>query len=697
VAGGFIASADGSGNLIGVNLSTAANTTVKTGLSTDVRGQFCACNGKVYYNDDFDSVVRIDRGDANAFTAGIAAPTVTPTAADGAAGLSTAGAHRIRYRYRDTTTGYVSNPSAEVSLTSAGTKIVVVGVTASPDSKVNNIIVEMTAAGGSTFFLADTTNLNSTGNVNVSMTDNTLLALLASDSYYGDFGHEVPPQVLFMTEHRGRLFGLGKSKRTRTGTTVTNGSPTITGTSFPTNSAWDGRLVLVNSETTPYVISSTTATQITLITNYGGAASGAANTIVVYATAIDLLYWSRAGYPESWKPSAWARRVMTNNDTPSAMVSSNDILFVFGQHTIKMVIYTSDPAAAQIRTVPSVAGCYNQACVVNADGRVFFWGQSGAFELQGNMPSHVSLDIDKPTESLIDKTKYETFHGVYDAYERTITWYFCRTGDTIPKDGITFDLITEQWSQVTYRQPIQCSASIGTTTIGSRPYLGDNNGYVWRVSNDSWDGTPSSLSSGLVTCNVGSSTTILQINESLPTGTTNLNGVMVYLPSTGESVVISSNTANTITLGTALANAPSQATEVYLGSIDCYGLSEWWIGPKLQFFKRPSYVTIEHLSDSGAVQFQMRFFQDYNASPIAFTFGANDTPPDGITFASGGTIMTVDASKQAGVLYCPYQSDWGRVMRWEFTQNRPVGTMRLLDVDFLLTDPEEVDTKVHAT
>lgn len=697
VAGAFVVVSDGSGNVVGSALTTATNTTLKTGLSSDFRGNFASNNGKLYYNDDFDSTIRIDRGDANAFTAGIAAPSVTPTASDGSAGLSTAGVHRIRYRYRDTTTGYPSNPSAEVSLTSTGTTIIVVGVTASGDAKVNNIIVEMTAAGGSVFYIVDTSNLNSTGNVSVSMTDTTLLTQLASDSYYGDFGHEPPPTISIMAEHRGRMFGWITSKRTRTGCTISNGSPTISGTLFPTNTAWNGRLVLVNAETTPYVIVSTTSTTITLSKNYGGAASGGANSIVVYATAPDMLYWSRAGYPESWKPSAWARRVLNNNDTPTALISANDILYVFGQRTVRAFVYTVDPAAAQLRTIPVASGCYNQNCVINADGRVFYYGQGGAFELQGGIPTHISLDIDFATEALIDRTQMETFHGVYDPYERVLWWFFCRTGDTVPKDYIAYDLITEQWTQGTFRQGIQCSFTIGSSQISARPYLGDANGYIWRLANGVFDGVPSSMSSGLITCNTGSTVSVLQINEALPTGSTNLNGVILFNPTTLEAIAIASNTASTITLASPLATAPSAATELYLGSIDCYGLAEWWIGPKLQFYKRPGYVTIEHLSDTGVVQLQLRFFVDYSATPNSFTLGANDTPPDGVTFANGGTIMTVDTSKQAGVLYCPFSDKWHRLARWEMTQNRPVGLLRLLDIDFLVTDKEQIDTAVHTS
>jgi len=59
-----------------------------------------------------------------------------------------------------------------------------------------------------------------------------------------------------------------------TGTaTFTSGSPTVTGSGFPTDSSWDHCFMNVGSAS--YIIASTTATTVTLTTNFAGSSGSA--------------------------------------------------------------------------------------------------------------------------------------------------------------------------------------------------------------------------------------------------------------------------------------------------------------------------------------------------------------------------------------------------------------------------------------
>lgn len=696
IAGASLVGVDGLGNLKGVQLTGGASTTVASSLSTDIRGCFAGSNSRIYYTDDFDLVQRFDRGDAAAVTAGIAAPTVTPTQGTLAAGVVPAGVHRLRYRYKDTVTGYVSNASAELSITSTGAQNIVVNVTASPDAKVNQIILEATGAAGSTFYIA-ATGTNTTTTITYSMTDAALIVQQATDATYGDFGHELPPAVELLVEHRGRFFGWKTSNRTRTSCTVTNGSATITGTNFPTSGAWNGRLVLINSETTPRLIASTTATTITLSAVYPGAASGSANTIQVYSATPDMLYWSRGLFPEAWQPAVWARRVLNNaGDRPTAIASIGDDLWLFGTRTVKRLQYTSDPAFGMLQSVPGAMGAWNQRCIVNADGRVFGFGPAGVWEIRYNFPTHLSKNADVSTQALMDVSQSESCHGVYDPLERVVVWFFARTGDTTPKDALAYDLDKQEFFFYTYRQPIASSILAGSRSATAAPYLGDSNGFIWRHTPDLLgDGITASmgLTTAVVTTAAGSTTTVLNLNQSMPTAPQDLQGVMLYNPTTGEAIRISSNTATTITLASALATTPTVGAEYYLGSVDIYALSAWWADPTLQAIKRPSYITVEHFSSSGTVIGLVQMFKDYSTSALALTREAVYNPPNGVTFTSGGLTATIDTSI-APVAYVPQVSDWGRAWAWSFQKLRPSGQLRLLDVAYVITSKRDVDAEV---
>lgn len=694
LGGSYLVAADGLGALNGVDLPTGTATALASGLSADIAGTLTNHQAKLYYNNDFDDTRRMERGDLAAVTAGIDAPTVAPTVS-GSSGASDSTNHFFRYRYRDEKTGYLSNPSSAISSTSY-TAYVDIACTASPDAKVTQIILEATTDNGSIYYQVGT-RANTNGSVRFSVTDAVLEQGIAVDAIYGDYGHEPPPFVEIMCEHRGRMFGWKRSVRTRTACTVMSGVGSISGTGFPTTGAWDGRLLTVNSEKTTNIISSTTSTVITLASAYSGTASGSANTINVFHPQPDMLMWSRAGFPESWKLSTWARRILQGGACdPSAMFSAYDTLWLCGQNTIRTFDYTADPAAARIGNVPTEMGVYNQQCVVQADGRTFCLGQAGAFELQGRVPTRISDDIEIQLASLIDTAQFADFHGCYDPYERSVTWYFTRVGDTVPKDGICYFTESGQWQFVSYRQPIKCSTTYGSAAYPYRPYLADSNGWVWRVGDDRpADCLPSTMSSGVLTTASANSTTTINIVESLPTGSGDCKGAMLYWPAAAEARVITANTANTVTVSPGFTTAPGTGVTLYLGSIDVHLESDWWTMRSPQHKKRVPYLAIEHLSETTAPEAFVSVYQDLSGTAKQWTTDSGDSRLLGIT-ATSATVRTIDlnATDSAGVLYVELPDKFCNYWRWTMTQDKPVGDFQLMDTQFLIQNAGDVDTNI---
>lgn len=698
--GDFLIAADGSGKLVGVNIADNTSVDLATGLSSDIKGCFAQHQQGIYYSNDFDSVQRINTGTGTAVSAGIAAATAAPALSANSTGSLTTGAYRARFRYKDTRTGYVSNPGPEYTqtFTAASQSIRVTGI-ASTDAKVNAIIWERTSAGGTEFWV-EGTGANSTAIFTFTVSDATLTSGISADSYYGAFGHEAPPLCELLCEHRGRLFGFKTSTRTKTVSAVLSAA-SITGTGFSTN--WAGRLMSFSgSSSVAYVVSSVSSagTSLTLSANYAGATSTAVSSSVYGATP-DMLYWSRAGFPESWKPSVWARRVLNNGDRPTALFSAYDTLWVCGLRSIKTFDYTSDPAAARISTIPTQMGVFNQRCVVNAEGRVICFGPSGIFELQGRVPTSISAPVDQDIWELIDNAQSEAFHGSYDFFEDTVTFWFCRTGDTVAKDGVAYHLPTGEWQMRTWKQGIKCSASVGADSLSPRPYLGCENGYVWRLVNTLVaDGLPSTLTTGVVTVSTSAaSTTVIPVTESMPTSSSasaNLTGMMLYNPSTGTSRAISSNSANSITVA-AFSAAPAIGTELYLGSIDAYIQSDWWAGPSPHAKKRPSYLMLEHVSDETGPKVDIQVFKDLSATALAWTKGAGDSQLLGITYTNATTTATVDLDQGAGILYLNLFDLWAKYWRFAITQRRPEGVFKMMDAKFLIRNKEEIDTKVKPT
>ena len=694
--GNYVVLLSSAGALKSVLLSDGTETSLKTGLNTGYRGCFARSNGRLYFVNDFDAMQRIERGDITCGTAGITGPTGAIGTPAESAGNCEIGVHLVRYRYYDSKSGYVSNPSDPLEHTiSSSNKTLTFTITdsggggdiiRSTDTKVDQIIVEMTLIDGTVYYQAGKVNQTAT-EIAISISEQSL-SLATPAAQYGDYGHEAPPLFSLVAEHRGRLFGWGATVRTGVSVTVSNGSASVSGTGFSTN--WAGRLVTFGTETTQYrILSVASSTAMTLSQTYAGALT--TTTAKVFSSAPDTLYWSRAGYPESWKPAEWGRRVLQNQaDTPSGMASFFGDLYLFGQRCMRVLTYTTDPATGKLDHIPTEMGLWNQRCLVEADGKLFGWGRSGVWVIQGIQPKHISRGIDPTLEDDYDASEYEQFHGVYDPRERVITWFYCNATDTYPKSAFSLDIDSGKWQLRSFRQGIRAATILAQGTNAVQALLSDENGYSWYLTADRFDGVPSSMTDGVLTCGSGSTTTVIQISSpSLPTGSTDLAGVILYHPTTGEEKLISSNTASAITLSSALANAPSASTELYVGSFSSLWRSKW---QQLEAGKdkiRPDYLHLSKVPGTSTGKVNVKTYADFSGTAQTYTTVAADTNPDGVTITDGANkaIVDLDGGSGDGVTSVPIPAGWKRSLSVSIDTERPDGTFRILELSL----PAEAD------
>lgn len=711
----YVAVVTSTGQIKTINLSDLTTATLKSSLSTAYRGVFARSNQRLYYADDFDKVQVIELGNSSALDAGIAAPTTgSGIATIGApsttgTGLVDIGTRGVRYRYYNSRTGYFSNPSysRNVTTTGATTFLFTIGtgtgsenIIRSTDSKVDQVSIELTLAGASTYYQAAVVN-QTLSSTSISMNDTTL-ALQVAASTYGDFGHEQPPLFSLMTEHRGRLFGWGSTVRAISGVTLTLSSTTVTvtGSTFSTN--WAGRLIQLSTGSVVYRIASMTdANTMVLSTNYSGSTASGTGTIKVYSNGSDTLYWSRAGYPEAWKPSEWARRVLQNaSDTPSGMISFHDVLWLFGQRTMRVLDYPTDPATGALEQVPTEMGLWNQRCLIAAGGYIFGWGRSGAWMLNGLTPKHISKPVDDrlngvDSSSTVawDSAYSEQFFGYYDPKERCLTWAYVKSGDTTPKNHVTFDLDKKEWRTGSWRQAMLTSCLTAGTTNDVRVLLSDENGYSWYLTDSRFDGVPTSMVgtgseyTGVITVSsTGATTTVIPCSGSTLPTSPDLKGVVLYNPTSSGTSVVLSNTTSSVTLASALTGAPASGDTLYLGSFEWKMKLKWFDADGLQYKKRPAWLVIKKVPGTTAGKLRVRLYGDFSTTPFTFTKGISDTLPDGITITDGATYCDVDMDTTVGnesTAWVPLFADWKRAITAEITSNKPINTLRILEVTFV--------------
>jgi len=672
-------------------------TTISTGLNTAVRGCFAAIQGQIYFTNNFDPVKVWDGLASSMANAGITGPaaaigSVTSTAA----GNTSAGDHRIRYRFKNSKTGYVSNPSPEATVTVAGgaealTYNIGNGGSGAPiirstDSKADTIIVELTAITGKEWYVAATA-LNSAASVVVNIADSSLIQQLNADATYGSaetldtFSHEVPPVGTIIVFYKGRAFIGGDEAYTVSVTA--NSTTTLSGTGFSTK--WVGRLIRVQtSDTVAYEITAATTTSLTIASAYPS--SGTYASASVYSRFPNRVYYSRIGYPESFYAIAFARDLLQNKaDTITGILGRQDAMYIFGRFSAERLVFQDDPGAltSEIHPIQGSRGVFNQRCLVEYDGEIFAFDRLGIY-IVSDSPRHISAPIDDLLTELVDYSASAKFHGCYDPRDRVVMFFFVRSGDTQPKYAACVEIDTGRWWIDHFYVGITASSVVPTSDGQVRCMLGDENGYTWFFGIDgSFDGVPPSTST-VLTVTGSPTTTSIPVTQTLSTSPS-LAGVVLYNPANGDARVIASNTSSTITLASALSGAPTVGASVYIGAIAWEMRTKWRVAPKGQEWKqRPVYLRLKLYPGTATGSLRVFIYADFSATPTTVTETAADLWPDGVTITTSTTYVDIDLDGGSGDGYVsvPLQADFKRALQARITSVRPDGELRLLDADF---------------
>lgn len=682
--------------------------TLASGLNTNSRACLAACQSGLYYANDFDSVKAWYGLTAALQDAGITGPSLVIGAPTAAGGGFDNGNHLIRYRYKNTKTGFVSNPSPALGYAVTGgngTLTFGIGVAddirPTTDPKVDQYVVEATPTGGGTFYQVGTAAVGS-ASVAVGMADLVLIQQFNADANYGyadnnivdaTYSSQPPPIGTILVPYRGRLWVIGTSAYPLTAVTFTNGSAAVSGTGFSTQ--WAGRIITAAGDLVSYQIASVaSAVAMTLSVVYAGT-TGAKSAEVV-SQFPNRGYYSRLFYPEQFLPTAWARDFLANrSDQVRAAVGRKDGLYVFGLYSAERLIFNSDPSAAAgavLSPIQGRRGAWHQRVVVDVEGELYSWDRQGMW-IVSEVPRHISNPVDALLELLVDYTASTQFHGSFDPVNRNVMFFFVKAGDTACKYAAVFEIDTGRWYFDSWLQGITASSVVPSEDGQVRLMLGDENGYSWYYGlSGSFDGVPPT-SSAVVTVTGSPSTTVIPVTQTLPIVSPTLAGVMCYNPNSGESIVIASNTGTTITLNSALAVAPTVGQELYLGAIPFEYRSKWWVGTGQDTRKAELCTLIKMFPGSSTGTARLYYYADFATVPTPITRWSSDTFPAGVTPPTNGQSyleFTLNGNVTNGFVSIPVPIEWNNAVQIRITSIRPDGDMRFIDVGFPLNKSEVI-------
>lgn len=633
---------------------------------------------RLYVVNDFDAMQVTDDG-LTMRQAGIVAPTVDPTPVAAAGGSVNAGTHLIRYRYQDQTRGRLSNPSNAATITVvAGTQTLNIGVTASPDAYVTHIIIEMTPVGASTYYRVAIP-VNATASSAVTMNDAALIVQITA-ARDGEFQHLPPGLSAIVAEHRQRVWTWGASKRIFTGCTLTNASPTINGVGFSTQ--WAGRQVVAPDGLT-YVIASATTIAITLATNYAGANTGA-GTITVKSGTPSLLGWSRAGFPESFDATVFARSITLDaGDEPAAMASYFSDMYLMGKRSMRRLVFTGDPASGMLLSVPGTMGAFHQRCVCSAGaGLLFGWGRDGAWKVDAMQPQKISAKVEQTLALLADATRINERFICYEPVQRVVQFFFCLAGEATCRAALAHHIESGTWELWRYRQGMLSACANSSYADRQRLMLADANGYSWRMGTNVNDGADL----GTMTATAGATTTVI------PGANSAIVGQIAYRPATSEERLITAASPTQITTA-AFATAPANGEAIYIGSVRQRILTDWFVGDGLEAKQRPQWLRVmlraTRVPGQPMGQATVRFYRDFDAlTPIVVTAMSADEWPLGVQPLDGDTKITIDldAGGLDGFIPVPVPDGWSRAVCAEIIHEQPCYPVRFYSLEFAADD-----------
>ena len=564
----------------------------------------------------------------------------------------------FRWRWQNSSNGYVSNPTSGISFeTTSANRAVLVDVHPEPvygSGKYDKVVLEMTRPGGAEFYVLGvsgmpTTNYSLWQFPVLGQTEGTLRSFDA-------FGHTPPPSGGGRVVHqfKGRLWSCDLVKETLGTCQIAAASTTVSGVSTAWGDWSVGRLfTMEGSGVTKAITAVVGATGLTLDSAYG--TSYATGNYAIFPQDPHIVRYSQAINPESWNTAGNYERLMTNsNDRPLAFATYYDSLMIMGNRTTLIWTYDLEPKLGKIQEVSNTRGAINHECVVNVNNTIYCLDFQGVWRFRSTAVEHISRPIDEILSGAragwggINWSERTRFHAVHHEARKEIIWYVSlnRTGEgkTLQR-AIVYRYEDDSWGIYEYINNVMCAALLPDDNNNQVPVVSTSGSTLWAFGTNTVDGPPSSSAvSGLV--GAGSTTTQLNWNgDALYATNVGLQGCAVIVDGIGSGLV-SSNLTSTITLQSPLPASPTVGNLIRIAPIETrIQSSQKTIAPDAHYTEG-KYITIRYIPTASTYNLRVRFYMDYDNTAEIMDDSTSVRYQD-IDMATSGGLLEVPIPKEA--------------------------------------------------
>jgi hypothetical protein len=667
--------------------------TVASGLSENHRQTFSKAERWDYFANGYDPMLAWDSVLSAAVTAGFLEPTAATVPTTGASGLVSIGTHFIRYRYKDKSTGYVSDPNTQATFVAPASKQIDVTKTASADARIDAIIFEMTTAGGSEFFEAGVFD-NDGDAESLNISDTTLSEQVLD---YDDTGHERPPIGRLHLYHRGYMFVGGPEEHDVGAASCVGSTAAVTFSGADIRVAMSGGFFLKSGDARVYEIASVDST----------GDSGAISLAETYPTSFsdvgyrflpanpNVVYYSSVLRPEAFDLTTRQFRVIRETSGQlRAIAPYRSSLLFFGDHSIERLDWELDPGDTddgRLSTISTVRGALSQECVVVYMGIAYAMDQAGIYAWAGGRPKEIMRGLRDLLDN-VDYTKWELFSASFDPATEEIYFFVVYGAETEPQTAFVYNTRTGGVYTEYYDRPITAMAVVEDGSRKLRTGLGTTDGATWYSHVGYSDGVrPGTTMSAAV--GTGALPLIIPIpTAGLDTTGFGLAGVSAYWVEGDEVGVVASNTNNVLTLisGKGFSTGPSVGHTIQLGRIVSILRSKKFRMSSPSNDQKPVSLIVEFEKLPSVKTLKLRVYED--GSSTAKQDWAANTALDGVTYQASNPNILIDLSTEGGKVEVPLGDIWQRTVEFEFIVDAPDVPMSLIRYH-LRTEIEELKDK----
>lgn len=269
-----------------------------------------------------------------------------------------------------------------------------------------------------------------------------------------------------------------------------------------------------------------------------------------------------------------------------------DKLVVFKDNSIYLVD-TSDANPTNWRSVKisSEVGCVSNWSIQNIADKLAWLDIDGLYVLDGIMVNFVSDRISATIDSLADARLSEAISVVnkdYDHYLLSVSSNGATEHDTIICYDYLLNVFCGTWDGIN----ANAMADVIVQNTGeNRVYFGDYYGTCWQLYTNTNDGVPSGTQDGTATS--GGNTTLTDTAATFYTTGSGLAGCTVTIRAgtgSGQSRLITSNTADTLTITPAWTTNPAAGSTYGIGDIDALYVSKMYVFGAIEWLKRVMYM-----------------------------------------------------------------------------------------------------------